>query len=195
MNMSSKDNVVSESLSSFGSLRTALAYLRSISIILEDEQDKLRSMISKEIRTMVAQNQEEAEALEQCYYRATISVYVALLYAVLKHYQKLGRLNPQLRHAELDRMLKVADDCGLLEKMRQVRNSVFHVRPSKRMETLIEEVARLNFENGIEMAGLEHLLYDFTSDVFSGTEIFQKNEEELMKGFNDALAYYDEHFA
>ena len=193
--MSSKDNVVSESLSSFGSLRTALAYLRSISIILEDEQDKLRSMISKEIRTMVAQNQEEAEALEQCYYRATISVYVALLYAVLKHYQKLGRLNPQLRHAELDRMLKVADDCGLLEKMRQVRNSVFHVRPSKRMETLIEEVAKLNFENGIEMAGLEHLLYDFTSDVFSGTEIFQKSEEELMKGFNDALAYYDEHFA
>ena len=82
--MSSKDNVVSESLSSFGSLRTALAYLRSISIILEDEQDKLRSMISKEIRTMAAQNQEEAEALEQCYYRATISVYVALLYAVLK---------------------------------------------------------------------------------------------------------------
>ena len=100
-----------------------------------------------------------------------------------------------MRHAELDRMLKVADDCGLLEKMRQVRNSVFHVRPSKRMETLIEEIARLNIENGIEMARLEHLLYDFTSDVFSGTEIFQKNEEELMKGFNDALAYYDEHFA
>ena len=195
MIMSSKDNVVSESLSSFGSLRTALAYLRSISIILEDEQDKLRSMISEEIRTIVAQNQEEAEALEQCYYRATISVYVALLYAVLRHYQKLGRLNPQLRHAELDRMLKVADDCGLLEKMRQVRNSVFHVRPSKRMETLIEEVTRLDFENGVEMAGLEHLLYDFTSDVFSGTEIFQKSEEELMKGFNDALAYYDEHFA
>ena len=193
--MSSKDNVVSESLSSFGSLRMALAYLRSISIILEDEQDKLRSIIAEEIKTMVAQNQEEAEALEQCYYRATISVYVALLYAVLKHYQMLGRLNPALRHAELDRMLKVADDCGLLEKMRQVRNSVFHVRPSKRTETLIEEVTKLDVENGVEMAGLEYLLYDFTSHVFSSTDIFQKSEEELMKGFNDALAYYDEHFA
>ena len=152
-------------------------------------------MISEEIKTMVAQSREEAEALEECYYRATISVYVALLYAVLKHYQMLGRLNPALRHAELDRVLKVAEDCGLLEKMRQVRNSVFHVRPNKRMETLIEEVTRLEFDNGIEMAGLECLLYDFTSDVFSGTEIFQKSEEELMKGFNDALVYYDEHFA
>ena len=152
-------------------------------------------MISEEIRTMVAQNQEEAEALEQCYYRATISVYVALLFAVLRHYQKLGRLNPQLRHAELDRLLKVADHCGLLEKMRQVRNSVFHVRPNKRMETLVDEITRLAEANEIDLPGVECLLYDLTSDVLSGTEIFQKSEEELTKGFNDALAYYDEHFA
>ena len=196
MIMSRKDNVVSESLSSFGSLRTALAYLRSISIILDDEQDKLRSVVSEEIKTVIAQNQEDdAEVIEECFYRATVSVYIALLYAVLKHYQKLGRLNPQLRHAELDRVLKVAGDCGLLEKMRQVRNSVFHVRPNKKMETLVDEITRLAEDNEIELPGVECLLYDFTSDVLSGTEIFQKSEEELMKGFNDALAYYDEHFA
>ena len=196
MNMSSKHSVVSESLSSFDSLRTALAYLRSISITFGDEKDKLRSVVSEEIKTMIAQSPEdEAEVLEDCYYRATMSFYTALLYAVIKHYQKLGRLNSQLRHTELDRVLKVADDCGLLEKMRQVRNSVFHVRPNKRMETLIDEVVRLAIDNEIEMESMESLLYDFTSDVFSGTEIFQKSEEQLTKGFNDALAYYDEHFA
>lgn len=153
MTMSSKDRIVFESLGSFGALRTALAYLRSISIIFEDDKDELRSVISEEIKTMIAQSPEdEAPILEDCYYRATISVHIALLYAVLLHYRQLGKLNPKLKHSELDRVLKVAKDCGLLEKMRQVRNAAFHVRPSRKIETLIVEVTRLAIDNGIEMA-------------------------------------------
>ena len=169
MNMSSKHSVVSESLSSFDSLRTALAYLRSISITFGDEKDKLRSVVSEEIKTMIAQSPEdEAEVLEDCYYRATMSFYTALLYAVIKHYQKLGRLNSQLRHTELDRVLKVADDCGLLEKMRQVRNSVFHVRPNKRMETLIDEVLRLGpIKHQIDMETMDKSVVRLTPATLS----------------------------
>ena len=91
--------------------------------------------------------------------------------------------------------MEVAQNCGLLESMRQLRNSVFHVRPNRKVDTLINEVRDLAVDNRIRLAGLEHLLYDFTSDVFGSTEIFQESEEVLMQGFNDALAYYDKHYA
>ena len=194
--MSNKSEVVHESLRSFGALRTGLAYFRSISIIFEDDEQTRRSAMSREIKTMTPQGAEdEADSLEDCYHRATISMYIALVYVVLTHYRKLGGLNSRLKHAELDHAVEVAASCGLLEKMRQVRNSVFHVRPGTKMETLVEEVTRLAIDNGIELAALEDLLYDFTVRVFSSTEIFQESEEELMKSFNDALAYYDEHLA
>ena len=194
--MSSKDRVVLESLGSFGSLRTALSYLRSVSIVFEDDVDEGYSVISKEIKTIVGERgEEEAQILLECYLQAIISLHIALLYAGLTHYRKLGELNAKLKHSELEGMLEAAEGCGLLERMRQVRNSVFHVRPNKKVGTLINEVRNLAIDNGIGLARLEHLLYDFTSDVFSSTEIFQESEEVLMQGFNDALAYYDKHFA
>ena len=193
--MPDKVEGVFKSLASFASLRTALAYLCSVSILLEYHDDQRRSMISEEINTMVAQIPDEEGVLEECYHHATISLHTALLYASLLHYRKVGMLNPKLKHVELDRVLETADHCGLLEAMRQVRNSVFQVRPNKSMEALISEVTKLAIENGVELGRLEHLLYDFTSDVFSGTEIFQESEEVLMKSFDDAVAYYKEHLA
>ena len=191
-----KSRAVLDSLRSFASLRTALACLRSVSITIEEDKKEQLSVISKEIMILVGERAEdEAQVLRESYYRATLSLYVALLYASLLHYLKLGTLNPQLKHSELDRVLEAAEHCGLLEKMRQVRNSVFHVRPNKRMETLIAEVSKLATAEGMELARLEDLLYDFTSDVFSSAEIFQESEEVLMQGFADAVAYYDKHLA
>ena len=173
-----------------------MSYLRSISIVFEDDVDESHSVISKEIKTIVGESaEEEAQILEICYLRAIFSLHIALLYAGFVHYQKLGELNPKLKHIELERTLEVAQNCGLLESMRQLRNSVFHVRPNRKVDTLINEVRDLAVDNRIRLAGLEHLLYDFTSDVFGSTEIFQESEEVLMQGFNDALAYYDKHYA
>ena len=191
-----KFGVVNESLDSFKTLRTGLAYLRSIDITFEGDKEERQSVVSEAINQLVGDGTEEqVEELNRCYYRATISLHMALLYAGLLHYRRLGTLNPQLKHSELDHVLEEAENCGLLEKMRQVRNSVFHVRPNKKMEALIEEAAKLAIDHKIGLARLQRLLYDFTSNVFSGTEIFQESEEVLMKGFNDALAYYNEHLA
>ena len=200
--------MVSASLEVFRSLRIALAYLRSVSIALEhreDDLDKIAQWIH--IWPRAVAESERARIIAD-YRRATFLMYFALLYAPLTHYSKLRALNPKLKHDRLDRAIEIAKTYGLFEKMRQVRNSVFHIRPSTSIDSMISEIVGLDVPDldiGNKPVGLsgtllrlielERLLYDFTESTFASTEIYQEDRETLIQGYNEALAYYDEHLA
>ena len=71
---------------------------------------------------------------------------------------------------------------------------MFHVDPSSRVQVLLTEVLMIVREHKISLGHLEDLLYECTSDIFSGTELFQKSREELDESFEKALKYYDDNF-
>ena len=208
MSETDKSKVVLESLEAFHSLRISLAYLRSVSVALEQSEDdeaKILEWIRIWPRTVA---ETERDAILKDFRRTTALMYIALLYATLTHYSKLRKLNPQLKHDRLDRAIEVAKTHGLFERMRQVRNSVFHIRPSRSVDKIGDEIANLDvpdLEIGKRPDGmsgtvlrfieLERLLYDFTESTFASTEIYQEDRETLIKGYNEALAYYDEHLA
>ncbi len=128
--------------------------------------------------------------------KAAICTCVALLYTAVCCYIKLLEINPELQHNELDKEIKTVKDSGLLNSMRDVRNAVFHIRPSTRSERLIDDVVRRTLANKLALAKLEDLLYDATENVFRSPEaLFQEKEEVLMQGFQDALAYYDKNLS
>ena len=128
--------------------------------------------------------------------KAAICTHVALLYTAVCFYKTLVEVNPELRHDKLDEELEVVSGSGLLESMREVRNAVFHVRPSTRSELLINDVVKRTLENKLALSKIEDLLYDATERVFRSPEaLFQEKEEILLQGFRSALAYYEEHLS
>ena len=142
-----------------------------------------------------ADEQQIGQARMHCA-KAVISTHVALLYAAIWWYEKLVEINPSLKHDPVDAELRTVSDSGLLESMREVRNAVFHIRPSTRAERLISDVVNRTLANRLALAKLERLLYDATEAVFLNPEaLFQEKEEVLMQGFRDALAYHHEHLA
>ena len=80
--------------------------------------------------------------------------------------------------------------------MSEMRNAVFHVRPSTQSERLLADVIRRTLAHRLALAKIERLLYDATERVFGDPEsLFQEKEEVLMQGFQDALDYYDKHLS
>lgn len=176
-----------------------LAYLRSFSIIVEDDGDgRHLTAIEKELKATAPEQLTEAELRLLSMYcsKAAICTHVALLYTAVCFYKTLVEVNPALRHDKLDEELEAARDSGLLDSMREVRNAVFHVRPSTRPELLINKVVKRTFENKLSLGNIEDLLYDATERVFLNPEtLFQEKKEVLMEGYRRALAYYEEHLS
>ena len=190
--------IVNRSLAAFYSLRRGLAYLRSISIGFDNDtylDQSLPNGIARRFTDVHGQNsEEELEFLLDCLYRSVILMHSSLLYAALCHYEDLVRHNPRLANAELNQGIETMKDCGLWEGLRNLRNAVFHVDPSSRVQVLLNEVLMIVREHKISLGHLEDLLYECTSDIFSGTEIFQKSREELDESFEKTLKYYDDNF-
>ena len=194
-----KSGIVLSSLEAFQGLRLAMAYLRSISIVFDRPRDGGRLDSADQDLRMVLTGTADVKDIPQMLMfcaKAAISTHVALLYAAIWWYRKLVEINPALEYETLETELKVVIDSGLLESMREVRNAVFHIRPSTRSERLIDDVVKRTLANRLALAKLERLLYDATEAVFRDPEaLFQEKEEVLMQGFRDALAYYHEHLA
>ena len=187
------------SLEAFQALRSVLAYLRSISVIFESGnaaghlaaiEEEIKATVPKQLTVT------DLRLLSSYCSHAAIYTHVAVLHTALGFYTALVEVNPALRYEELDKELKAARCSGLLEKMREVRNAVFHVRPSAQVEQLILDVVKGSTENKLEWNKLENLLFDATERVFRSPEaLFQKKREVLEEGFRSALAYYEEHVA
>ena len=194
-----KSKIVLRSMDSFQALRSSLAYLRSVSIILEDGGDGGHlTKIEEELKATTPEQLTEAEfrLLSMYCSKAAICTHVALLYTAVCFYKALVEVNPALRHDKLDEELEAARGSGLLESMREARNAVFHIRPSTRPELLISEVVKRTLENKLSLGKIEDLLYDATEKVFRNPEtLFQEKEEVLMEGYKKALAYYEEHLS
>ena len=194
-----KSQIVLRSMDSFQALRMYLAYLRSFSIIVEDDGDGGHlTAIEKELKATAPEQLTEAELRLLSMYcsKAAICTHVALLYTAVCFYKTLVEVNPALRHDKLYEELEAARDSGLLDSMREVRNAVFHVRPSTRPELLINKVVKRTLENKLSLGNIEDLLYDATERVFLNPEtLFQEKKEVLMEGYRRALAYYEEHLS
>ena len=190
---------VLRSLDAFDALRVGLGYLRSITVCFAENEESRSRMSSLMVSHAMAADGsfrvDQAEKLANSYFWMIIPLMYSLLDAALQHYVDVIKSNPQLKHQEMEATLQRMRDCGLMGALRQLRNAVFHIRPNKNVDKLIEEVHKLANENGIVMSQVEKLLYDSTEQVFLGTEIYRTSREELEKGFQEALAYYREHLA
>ena len=199
MDRPDKTRVVLRSLDSFQALRSALAYLRSISVIFESGKSGGHlAAIGEEIEATAPEQLTEPDLhlLSSYCSHAAIWTHIALVYTAVCFYEELVKVNPALRYDELDKELEVARRNGLLDSMRKARNAVFHVRPRPRPEQLILDVVRGSIENKIEWNRLENLLFDATEKVFHSPEaLYQEKKEALEEGFRSALAYYEEHIA
>ena len=194
-----KTRDVLSSLESFQALRTALTYLRSVSVVFESgNAGEHLAAIGEEIQANAPEQltEEEPRHLSAECSRAAMCTHLALLYTALCSYEALVEANPALRHDKLDATLEAARRNGLLDSMRELRNAVFHVRPSTRTHRLVLDVVRGAAENALAWNTLEDLLFDATEDVFVNPEaLFQTKQEVLEEGFRSACAYYEEHLA
>ena len=197
MTKSDNQRVVMSSLDAFHALRLSLAYLRSVSVIFDGPTAPLEK-ITQELRTVVPEGQSERDMTQMLQHssKASICTHVSLLYAAVCCYLRLVEINPALRHDGLDRELTIFTDNGLLKAMSDMRNAVFHVRPSIQSERLLADVVRRTLAHRLALAKIERLLYDATEKVFGNPQgLFQEREEVLMQGFHDALDYYNKHLS
>ena len=199
MSKLNKFQFVRRSLDSFQALRLSLAFLRSISVVFESGgAGRHLAAIEEELKATIPEQLTEAKLRLLSIYcsKAAIFTHTALLYTAVGFYKTLVEINPALRHDKLDAELEAARGSGLLDSMREVRDAVFHVRPSTQSELLINEVVKRTLENKLALGKIEDLLYDATERVFLSPEtLFQQKEEVLMQGFRSALAYYEEHLS
>lgn len=199
MDTPDKTRDVLSSLESFQALRTVLIYLRSVSVVFESEKAGGHlAAIGEEIQANAPEQltEQEIRHLSMECTRAAICTHLALLYTALGFYEALVEANPALRHEKLDSALEAARRNDLLDSMRELRNAVFHVRPSTQTHRLVLDVVRGAAENTLAWNTLEDLLFDATEEVFANPEVlFQERQEVLEEGFRRALAYYDEHLA
>ena len=199
MNELDRTRVVLRSMEGFEALRSVLAYLRSISVVFETRHAGGHlAALRDEIEATAPSHLTEPELgllKSQCS-RAAMHLHLALLYTAVGFYEALVETNPALRYDELDEVLEAARRNGLLDSMRELRNAVFHVRPSVRSHELLLDVVSGSKENALAWNRLEDLLFDATERVFRDPEaLFQEKKEVLEEGFRRALAYYEEHLA
>ena len=138
MTKSDRSGIVLRSLESFQALRSALAYLRSISIIFEGGgAGGPLAAVEEELKATIPEQLTEKDLRQLSMYcsKAAICTHAALLYTAVCFYKMLVEVNPALRHDKLDEELEAARGSGLLDSMREVRNAVFHVRPSTQSRT------------------------------------------------------------
>ena len=117
-------------------------------------------------------------------------------YTAVSCYQTVVEANPALRYDKLDEVLETARPGDLLERMRALRNAVFHVRPSTHAHRLAMDIVKGSAANGLQWNTLEDLLFEATEAAFRNPEaLYQEKVEVLEEGFRRALAYYEQHLA
>lgn len=199
MNGLDKTRTVVRSLDALQSLRSVLTYMRSMSVIFESGNAGGHvAALGEEIGAIGPQQltETEVEQLSSRCSQAAISTHLALSYTAVSCYEAVVAVNPELRYDKLDTVLEAARRNGLLESMRELRNAVFHVRPSTQLHRLVEDILRGSLENGLGWNTLEDLLFEATEAAFRNPEaLYQEKMEVLEEGFRRALAYYDEHLA
>ena len=199
MDKPSKTLAVLRSLESFQALRSALAYLRSMSVLFEGGRTgRHLAAIEEEIKAAAHEQLTGAELSQNALYCsiAAMCTHISLVYTAVCFYGVLVETNSDLRHERLDQELEKARRNGLLESMRQVRNAVFHIRPNTRSDQLVLNVVKRSTEQELQWDKLENLLFDATEKVFCSPEtLFREKKEVLEEGFRNALAYYEEHLA
>ena len=199
MNGLDKTRTVVRSLDALQSLRSVLVYMRSMSVIFESGNAAGHlAAIGEEIRAIGPERltETEVEQLSARCSQAAMYTHLSLLYTAVSCYQTVVEANPALCHDKLDEVLETARRSGLLDSMRELRNAVFHVRPSVRSRELLLDVVSGSKENALAWNRLEDLLFDATERVFRDPEaLFQEKKEVLEEGFRRALAYYEEHLA
>ena len=121
---------------------------------------------------------------------------LALLYTAVSSYETVVKVNPALRYDKLDKVLEAAHHSGVLNGMAELRNAVFHVRPSTKAHQLAIDIVRGSAMNGLQWNTLEDLLFEAVEAAYLNPEgLYQEKREVLEEGFKRLLAYYDEHLA
>ena len=199
MNGPDKTRTVVRSLDALQSLRSILAYMRSMSVIFESgNAGGHPAAIEKDIRAIGPKRltETEVEQLSARCSEAAMYTHLALSYTAVSCYERVVGINPALRYDKLEEVLETARRNGLLESMRDLRNAVFHVRPSTQAHRLVEDVVKGSKESGLQWNTLEDLLFEATEAAYLNSEaLYQEKAEVLEEGFRSALAYYEEHLA
>ena len=199
MNGLDKTRTVARSLDALQSLRSALAYMRSMSVIFESgNAGGNQTAIGEAISAIGPERltETEVEQLSARCSQAAMYTHLSLLYTAVSCYQTVVEANPALRYDKLDEVLETARRGDLLERMRALRNAVFHVRPSTHAHRLAMDIVKGSAANGLQWNTLEDLLFEATEAAFRNPEaLYQEKVEVLEEGFRRALAYYEQHLA
>ena len=199
MNGLNKTRLVVRSLDALQSLRSVLAYMRSMSVIFESgNAEGHLAAIGEEIRAIGPERltETEVEQLSARCSQAAMYTHLSLLYTAVSCYETVVEVNPALRYDKLDEVLETARRRGLLESMRELRNAVFHVRPSTQAYQLAMDIVKGSAANELQWNTLEDLLFEATQAACLNPEaLYQEKVEVLEEGFRRALAYYEEHVA
>ena len=199
MNGLDKIRMVVRSLDALQSLRSVLVYMRSMSVIFESGNAAGHlAAIGEEIRAIGPERltETEVEQLSARCSQAAMYTHLSLLYTAVSCYQTVVEANPALCHDKLDEVLETARRSGLLDSMRELRNAVFHVRPSTHAHRLAMDIVKGSATNGLQWNTLEDLLFEAAEEAFRNPEaLYQEKVEVLEEGYKSALAYYEEHLA
>ena len=199
MNGLDKIRMVVWSLDALQSLRSVLVYMRSMSVIFESGNAAGHlAAIGEEIRAIGPERltETEVEQLSARCSQAAMYTHLSLLYTAVSCYQTVVEANPALCHDKLDEVLETARRSGLLDSMRELRNAVFHVRPSTHAHRLAMDIVKGSATNGLQWNTLEDLLFEAAEEAFRNPEaLYQEKVEVLEEGYKSALAYYEEHLA
>ena len=199
MNGLDKTRTVVRSLDALQSLRSVLVYMRSMSVIFESGNPGGHQVaLGEEIRAIGPEQlaETEVEQLSARCSQAAMYTHLSLLYTAVSCYETVVETNPALRHDKLDEVLESPRCNGLLDSMRELRNAMFHVRPSTQAHQLAMDIVKGSATNGLQWNTLEDLLFEAAEEAFRNPEaLYQEKVEVLEEGYKRALAYYEEHLA
>lgn len=188
-------DVVVESLDAFKALRMTLAYLRCITTSFDRQwkSGPFSPSVRKRWKLEENYNAAQIEELTFCYQISIMVMHLALVHDVLSHYKRLVALNPKLCFEPIDSVLNMLIENGIFEEMRQIRNSVFHIRANVNViKKFLDLIGRLEWD-GVYLRRMEDTFYDYTEFLFVESDIFQHDREDLLKAFDEAVEYYKTH--
>ena len=162
--------------------------MRSVSIVLQHDGEAYSDpdpiWVADLVKYRGAPKEEDAEEFASQLHSYYLATTAGSLVCSLCHYRALVRTSDTPDSALIE-----MEDCGLFEKMRHFRNAVFHIRPNKRIDQMLQDILTLSLDNNLPFVRLEQLLYDFTDHAFLNFNVLlQESEEKLKEGYKQALA-------
>ena len=196
--MVASSRLLDKAITEFYSLRMVMALLRSISVHLDRSSGEPEASVRarEALESLDHYPKASIQQLAVNMNVSTILLSLSLLSTAIAKYQDIVSRNRELAHDPLQERLRQLQEIGILNKMRLLRNSVFHMRNDAQHIKMAGEITRDLSAHGIHAFELENLLYEAIRAVFrKPEEMYGVPRAVLMDHYRQALEYYREHVA